>query len=493
MKTKHACLPLLSAIMIGCHQEQSVDSVRPNILWIIVDDQSSHYGYQGEGLVNTPNVDRLAEEGVVFVNAYVTAPVCSAARSAMITGMYQTTIGAHNHRSSRGVEKIYLPEGIRTIPELFREAGYYTSNSSEQFDRKGKEDYNFVYDSEALYDGTDWSNRAEDQPFFAQVQLRGGKLRNVQASYKEVRAGLDEKILVRAGDVTLPPYYPDHPVFLEDWAVYLNSVQYTDMEIGRVLERLEEEDLLENTVIFFMTDQGISQARGKQFLYDESSRIPFIVWNPDRLKPATREDLIVHIDMAATSLQFAGINIPKHMEGYPLFGKSHVPREYIVCARDRCDETVDRIRSVRKDNFKYIRNYYHMRPYLQPNAYKDSKPWMPTLRKLDEAGLLTDYQKLVTAKTRPMEELYDLAADPYELNNLAADVNFDKQLTMMREILEKWIITTDDQGQNPEPEFMYESDMAVYLQRSLSRGDTDRLEIFENNIALMKKWAIEGK
>ena len=141
----------------------------PNILWIVVEDMSCHCGYQGETLVHTPHVDKLAGGGVVFTNAYVTAPVCSASRSAMITGMYQTSIGSHHHRSSRGDLKINLPEGIRTLPELFREAGYYTCNSNESFDRKGKEDYNFVYDSDALYDGIDWSGRSEGQPFFAQV------------------------------------------------------------------------------------------------------------------------------------------------------------------------------------------------------------------------------------------------------------------------------------------------------------------------------------
>ena len=491
MKNSQSYLVFLSLPLLGCAGERQTDQLKPNILWIVVEDISSHFGYQGEPLVHTPNIDRLAAEGAVFSNAYVTAPVCSACRSAMITGMYQTTIGAHHHRSSRGEEKIHLPEGMLTIPELFSEAGYYTCNSSEQHDRRGKTDYNFVYSFEQLYDATDWSDRADGQPFFAQVQLRGGKLRNVPRWYEEVVAELDPNLLVKTEEVVLPPYYPDHPVFLQDWAEYLNSVQYTDYEVGLILERLQQENLLDNTVIFYITDHGISQARGKQFLYDEGARIPFIVWAPGLIDPQPREDLIVHIDMAATSLHLAGIEIPETMEANILFGESHIPREYIVCARDRCDETVDRIRSVRRGNFKYIKNYFPQRPYLQPCAYKDNKPWMPVLHELDRQGRLNEHQQLFTAQTRPQEELYDLLTDPFEINNLANDEKYAGTLELMRQILEQWIMETGDQGQKPEPKAIYESDMEVYVN-NIRRNNPERAKVIENNIAIMKKWAKEG-
>ena len=149
---------------------------RPNIVWIVVDDMSSHFGYQGEKLVTTPHVDRLAKGGVVFSRAYATAPVCSTFRSAMITGMYQTTIGAHHHRSSRGERKIELSKGVRPIPELFRDAGYFTTNADATGTKGGKEDYNFAYQKGDLYDGVDYNKRKKGQPFFAQFQLRGGKI-----------------------------------------------------------------------------------------------------------------------------------------------------------------------------------------------------------------------------------------------------------------------------------------------------------------------------
>ena len=477
------CLSLLTSALA---------TEKPNILWIIVEDMSCHFGYQGEKLVHTPNVDKLAGEGVVFENAYVAAPVCSASRSGMITGMYQTSIGAHHHRSSRGAHKIKLPKGIKTIPELFRAHGYYTCNSQENPKKYGKEDYNFVYKRGAMYDAPDWSKRAEGQPFFAQIQLRGGKLRNVEKWNDEVNSAIPA-LLVDPKEVTLPPYYPDCAEFRKDWAEYLNSVSFTDVEVGNIMNRLKTEDLLDNTVIFFITDHGISQARGKQFLYDEGARIPFIVWAPTMLKPQVKDELISHIDMAATSLAFAGIDIPENMDAKPLFNTNHAPRPYVVTARDRCDETVDRIRSVRKGNFKYIKNYLPERPYLQPCDYKDHKPWMLKLRALDQQGKLNAAQQLVMAKTRPAEELYDLSVDPFEINNLAEDEAYASKLVEFRSILSNWIEETGDRGMTAETDESYDSSMVAYLQGFRKRKDTERIQSIETNIAIMKQWAAEGK
>ena len=464
---------------------------KPNIVWILVDDMSCHFGYQGEKLVETPHVDQLAREGVIFSNAYATAPVCSAFRSAVITGMYQTTIGAHHHRSSRGELKIHLPEGMQTIPELFRAAGYYTTNANPEGIHPGKEDYNFVYQKADLYDGFDWKKRAPGQPFFAQYQLQGGKLRNVDRWYAEVKAGL--KQLVTADEVTLPPYYPDHPVIREDWAAYLNSVSYTDYQVGNILQQLKEENVLDNTIVFFLTDHGISHARGKQFLYEEGVKIPFVVWGPEYLPAGVvRDDLIAQIDLSATSLALAGIEIPEWMQGRPLFGSQAKPRSYVVSARDRCDETVDHIRSIRKGNFKYIRNYLPQRPYLQPCKYKDGKPFMPVLRELYAAGQLNAVQSLHLAETRPEEELYDLTQDPWEIHNLAGDSAYKQQVAQMRCLLANWELETDDRGRFPESEAMYDSDMAPYLAKSRKRDSAEAKQL-EANIKLMKRWRAEGK
>ncbi|MGD8240606.1 MAG: sulfatase, partial [Armatimonadota bacterium] len=382
---------------------------RPNIIWIITEDQSRHYGCYGEPLVNTPRIDRLADDGAKFTNAMVTCPVCSPSRSALITGMYQTTIGAHHHRSGRGTERIQLPDHVKLIPEYFQEAGYYTClghfghvTGGAKRGGLGKSDYNFEWD-QSVYDGNEWSGRSEGQPFFAQIMLGGGKSRGQARRSKDIPH-------VKPEDVVLPPYYPRHPVILEDWAAYLDTFSLMDHQVGRILERLEREGIVDDTVIFFLTDHGVSHARGKQFLYDEGIMVPLIVSAPGRIEPGTvRDDPVAHIDMAAASLHFAGIPIPQHLEARPLFSPDHEPREYVVSARDRCDETYDRIRGVRTRGFKYIRNGYPLRPHLQPCVYKDEKPIYKALREWQTAGKLDAVQeRLLFAPRRAEEELYDL-------------------------------------------------------------------------------------
>jgi arylsulfatase A-like enzyme len=465
---------------------------RPNILWFIVDDMSANFSCYGEKLVQTPHVDRLAREGTRFSKAFVTCPVCSPCRSALITGMYQTSIGAHHHRSGRGVEKIYLPDGVEPVPVLFKRAGYYTCIGSPRVNPKkgnalGKTDYNFEWNP-AIYDGSDWAGRKPGQPFFMQVQLHGGKHRHAKNWVETARKELGG--VTRPKDVTLPPYYPRDPVLLDDWAQYLDAVRYTDKQVGDVLKRLEAEGILDQTVVFFMTDHGISHARGKQFLYDEGIHVPFVVRGPGIDQGKVRDDLIEHIDLAATSLALAGIDLPKAMQGRNVLSKNYVKRDAVFSARDRCDETVEHIRSVRTERFKYIRNFYPERPHLQPNRYKDAKEIVRQLRDLHAAGKLNDLQeKLLFAPTRPPEELYDLASDPFETRNLAADPAHRKVLEGLRARLDRWMEETNDRGRQPEPATMYDSDMAVYLGTKAD-GQT---AVLRKNIALMKQWAAEGK
>jgi len=464
-------------------QADTAPETRPNILWIVAEDMSCHFGYQGENLIKTPHVDQLAAEGANFRRAYITAPVCSPSRSAMISGMYQTSIGGHHHRSSRGTAKIYLPEHVKLIPQLFREAGYYVCNvAGSNWDKQGKTDYNFVYPND-LYDHPDWNRRKRGQPFFAQIQLHGGKDRGAKVANP-----------VSPSDVTLPPYYPDDPLIREDWARYLNSVIHVDDQIGETMARLRNEGVEDNTVVVFITDHGISHARGKQFCYEEGVHIPFLVWAPKQIPAGTvRDDLVAHIDMAATSLYFAGIPIPEYMESRPLFGPQARPRDYVVSARDRCDETVDRIRGVRKGDHRYIRNFYPKRPYLQPCAYKDNKDILKRIRELHKKGKLNEVQELLMAESRPPEELYDLRSDPYQIHNLADNPAYKETLVDLRTTLETWIKETDDQGQYPEPDARYDSDMKVYVDGQKRNGRTAYAEEVEANIRLMKQWQAEGK
>lgn len=410
-----------------------------NIVWIVIEDASPHIGCYGETAIETPHMDQLARDGIRCDQAFVTAPVCSPSRSAMVSGMYQMTLGAHNHRSQtlsgKGMggpdyHRSY-PAPIKLIPELFSEAGYFVTN-------KRKTDYNFVEQSE-LYDGTDWKQAPADQPIFAQFQLSGGKNRRAPDR-------------TDASKVELPPYYPDHPVIRQDWMKYLDSWAQTDVEVGEILAELDEAGRLDSTAVFLWSDHGVSHLRGKQFLYEEGVRVPLIIRLPDGEQAGVvREDIIEHIDIAAASLALAGIEIPDYMQGRDFLAANHRPRDHAFAGRDRCDETVDIIRGIRDERYKYIRNFMSHVSHAQPSQYKDGKEIVQTLRGLDAEGALNDLQARPFAHRRPPEELYDLLNDPNETMNLASDPEHRKRLESMRELTYERITQERDMGLIPEP------------------------------------------
>lgn len=474
----------------GAAEHVDKSSSRPNILWIIMDDVGVEWPCYGEKLIQTPHMDRLVREGVKFEQAFLTASVCSPSRSAMITGMYQTSIGAHHHRSGQGKEKIHLPAAVEPVPAILQRAGYFTCNGDypAKTKRLGKTDYNFEW-NQNIYNGSDWSERPRGKPFFAQLQLWGGKNRNDKGQwYREVAPKVLGS-LTSPDKVILPPYYPRDPVFLNDWAQYLDCIRYCDKLLGEILQRLENEGILDSTMIIVMGDNGISQARGKQFLYDEGIRTPFLVRGPGITKGGVRRDLIEHIDMAATSLAWAGLPVPTWMQGRDLFAESYQPRDVVFAARDRCGETVDRIRSARTDRFKYIRNYHPQRPLLQPNQYKDLKPFMPRLMEMHAKGELNAIQKeILFSPTRAEEELYDVRADPFEIHNLASDLQFRMPLEMLRARLDRWMRETGP-GE-PETEMVYDANVLDEMNHPANKNRKDSIR---KNVELMKQWAREGK
>ena len=481
---------LLAAVAWSAGWVGAVEAAPPNIVWIVIDDMSPHLGCYGERTIETPRIDGLASRGVRFEWCFTTAPVCSPCRSALITGCYQTTLGVHHHRSGREANRLALPEGVEPVPALLRRAGYWTCLGGPLVagtQRLGKSDYNFEWDPR-IYDSNDWAGRGPGQPFFMQVQLHGGKHREGAGWSERVRARLGS--LVDAGQVTVPAYYPDDAVLREDWARYLDACRWTDAEVGEVLDRLEREGLLDTTMLVLTTDHGISHARGKQFLYDEGLRVPLIVSGPGMEGGTVRTDLAELIDLAPTTLALAGVAIPAWMQGRNLVAANEPPREMVFAARDRCDETVERLRSVRTHQYKYIQNGYPQRPALQPNAYKDGKPIVQRLRELHAAGELTElHERLLFAPVRPREELYDLRADPQELRNLAEDPAWAGELGRLRQALADWQQATGDRGIEPEAEEVYEGNMRAYL----AELPVERRSVVEANIEQMRRWAREGK
>ncbi|MDZ4287430.1 MAG: sulfatase [Prosthecobacter sp.] len=447
-------LALLLSLSFAAVSSTRAEPARPNILWLIAEDFGPHLGCFGTKEVSSPVLDALAAQGMRFTRYYTTAPVCSASRSAFNTGMYQTTIGAHNHRSHRD-DGYTLPTGVRVISDRMRDGGYFTANivqlpAEVGFKGSGKTDWNFVHEGPP-FDSDRWEDLKTHQPFYAQV--------NFQETHRTFRAPPHAD----PAKVEIPPYYPDHEITRKDWAQYLDAATELDRKVGKIIEQLKKDGLFENTIICFLGDHGAAHVRAKQFCYEEGLNTPLIMHWPSAF-PAPKgytagtvsDRLLMSLDLTATSLNWAGIAKPPGMQGQIFLGRNAEPaRKFVFGARDRCDDTVFRFRTVRDDRYRYIHNFTPDRPFLQANAYKEKQyPVWNLLKQLAAEDKLTPAQAFLTAPTMPEEELYDLETDPYEINNLAASPKPEHQaeLSKLRQVLQNWIEESNDQGRIPEPE-----------------------------------------
>jgi len=385
------------------------------------------WGYQlscyGEPGVYTPNIDKFAEEGIRFTNSFCTAPVCSPSRSAMITGFYQNYIGANQHRTAEA-DKKPLPYGIMPITHLLEEAGYFTC-----FMAARKTDLNFTLDH-PLYMGKDWSERAEGQPFFAQLTFPG--------THRKWERDTERPIDIK--DVKLPLIYPQTDLAKRDWANGLESAQIVDRQIGEVLQRLEDEGLANNTIVFIIGDNGRCMPRGKQFLYDGGIQVPILVRWPAKIKPEqVRDDLVSTIDISKTILDVAGVKPPYQLHGMNLLDGSTNSRKYIFAARDKMDDTHDAMRAIRSKEYKLIHNLMPERAYCKFNRYKEtSYPVLALLNVLNLKRELPTEQAAFMAATKPEFELYDLKNDPNELHNLANNADYEDIKIELQSELNNW-------------------------------------------------------
>ncbi len=443
-------LPLLIIIaLLSASLASGQAAPKPNFLWLIAEDFGPHLGCYGTTEVSTPVLDALAAKGMRFTRFYTTAPVCSASRSAFMTGMYQTTIGAQNHRSHRS-DGFPLPANVRVLTDWLRDEHYFTANvvklpDSLEFKGSGKTDWNFTAPAQP-FDTNDWTELKAHQPFYAQINFQ-----ETHRTYHAPQHADPDKVVV-------PPYYPDHPITRTDWAEYLDAATELDRKVGKIIELLTRDGLAENTVLVFFGDNGQSHVRGKQFCYEEGLNVPLIVLWPSGLpqpqgytQGTVSERLIASIDLTATTLALAsGKPAPAAMEGQPFLGEhAGKSREYVFGARDRCDETVFRLRTVRDARYRYIRNFTPERPFLQANNYKEKQyPVWSLIQELHAAGKLTPEQDVLAQPTMPPEELYDMQADPHELQNLIASDKAEHTTAhaRLKAALEKWIADTHDQG-----------------------------------------------
>lgn len=445
-------LALMLLLGAGCRLTEPEVAAQPNILWITSEDMNAFLGAYGDPVAKTPNLDRLAAEGVRYQHAYSTASLCSPSRSCLITGMYATSLGTQHLRS-----EMTVPDYVKGFPKYLREAGYYCTNNK-------KEDYNFV--DTTIWDESSgkahWRNRAEGQPFFSVFNFETTHQSQIFGSdsvfYQKYGRQLTDAERCDPGEVPVPPYHFDSPTVRKLWARYYDLVTIMDRQVGDILQQLEEDGLADNTIVFFYSDHGAGMPRSKRALYDSGLRIPLIIkappaWREKLSLPAgtASDELVSFVDFAPTVLHLAGLEIPDHMQGIPFLGPGKQTQEYVFGHADRVDEAYEIARTVRTKKFRYVSNYLPHLPLIQDNFYTDQSEIMQELRRLKAQGNLTPAQAAMWAPTRPAEELYDVENDPHEVNNLAGRPEYQDVLIKLRRAQRQWAIDTYDSGLLPEP------------------------------------------
>jgi arylsulfatase A-like enzyme len=443
--------------IVPCMLSSVVMSEQPNIVWISCEDISPHLGCYGDPHAITPFLDQLAQEGTRYTNAFTTAGVCAPCRSAIITGMYQNSIGTHHMRCNATI-----PTWLKPFPVLLREAGYYCTNNSKtdyQFSKPAKKE---IWDVSGAKGH--WKNRPQkSQPFFAVFNFTGCHESGIasESKYKSVTEELLPSQRQNPKELTtLPPYYPDTTITREDWKRNYELITAMDAWAGDLIQQLKDAGEYDNTIILYWSDHGVGLPRAKRWLYDSGTHIPLIIRVPDKFQKshdtpslATDPQLISSVDFAPTVLNIAGISPPSYFQGRAFLGL-HLspPREFVYGARDRMDERYDIIRTVRGTQYRYIRNFEPLKPYYQYMNTPEKGATMKEIRKKEAAGQLDPVMALFSAKEKPVEELYDTHADPYEIHNLVDDPAFSQRLGEMRHALSEWQNEIGDIGLIPEAE-----------------------------------------
>jgi len=476
---------------------------RPNILWITSEDNSPLLGCYGDKFANTPNLDRLAADGVLYKNAFANAPVCAPTRNTIITGVYAPSMGTHHMRSRNAV-----PQMITLFPKYLRRAGYYCSNCS-------KTDYNMA---NVPKDGWDqisrghYKNRKPGQPFFAVF--------NLGTSHESSLHGKGVKPEYLKAEFTLPPHHPDTPEIRSNWVEYYRIVTRLDEQVGQILADLEKAELAEETIVFYYSDHGGILPRSKRFLFDSGTHVPMIVRFPKKYqhlapgRPGMVTDRPVSfVDLAPTVLSLAGVKIPDYMQGEAFLGPAQAePREYVYLFRGRMDERYDMMRAVRGRKYLYIRNYMPHRIWGQHLDYLWRMPATRSWEKAYKQGKCNAAQRAFW-ETKPTEELYDTAADPWQVDNLVDKPEFQEVLGRMRKANRDHLLAIRDAGFLPESEMIERAGTdAIYdmvrdekrypMQRIMAAaelaGDRDvanlpeLIELMQDKDCAVRYWAATG-
>ena len=438
-------IPTLLLAMLCCSSLAAAEADgRPNVLWITSEDNGPHLGAYGDTFADTPNLDLLAARGMIYLNAWSTAPVCAPARTTIISGVYPPSSGSEHMRSMTR-----LPAEMKMYPQYLRQAGYYCTNNS-------KEDYNLekpgvVWDVSGRKGH--WRGRRPGQPFFA--------IFNFTTSHESQIRKRPHKQVHDPAKVRVPAYHPDTPEVRRDWAQYYDKMTQMDAQAGGILEQLDQDGLADETIVFYYGDHGSGMPRSKRWPYNSGLSVPLIVFVPEKLKhlapkgyvPGGKSDRLVgFIDLAPTLLSTVGIKPPGHMQGHAFMGPFEAPEQpYGYGFRGRMDERYDMVRVVRDKRYIYIRNYMPHKIYGQYIAYMFQTPTTRVWKGLYDQGKLAP-PKTFFWETKPPEELYDLQNDPDEVHNLAGSPEHQPILQRLRKAQQELALKIRDVGFLPEGE-----------------------------------------
>lgn len=451
MKNQHKCIIKsisFLAVAILTISVQAKD--KPNILWITHEDLSPIYGSYGDEYAHTPNIDKLAETSIRFSNAYSNAPICSPARSTLITGMYATSLGTQHLRSD-----IPVPDNMKILPEVLRDAGYYTTNNV-------KTDYNFSHEGrwDESSNKAHWRNRPDGKPFFSVFNFMITHESRINRFDTE-----DTKILDlrhNPDNAKLPPFLPDSRRMREIWAHTYDLLSTFDLEVKNLLEQLKEDGLYDNTIIFVFSDHGTGLPGYKRWLNNAGLQVPFILHVPEKYKkwtenlsmPVTNR-MVGFVDFAPTVISLAGAKVPGMMEGKNFLGQKSQPQNYIFGYRDRADDCYDMSRSVTDGRYVYIRHFMPQLPYMQEaiifSAQKGGS--YEEIQRLKWMGLLPESTQTYF-RAKPVEQLFDIITDPFEQNNLIGNPDYEKKTNELKDQLFSWMTDFYDSGLLNEGEFM---------------------------------------
>ena len=423
----------------------SAEPTRPNILWLVSEDNGPQLGCYGDSYADTPNLDAFATKALRYQTCWSNAPVCAPARTTLISGMHATSLGGHHMRSG-----VNLTAKIKLYPQVLREAGYFCSNRS-------KTDYNFTSQEAGWHESgkkAHYRNRPDkEMPFFS--------ILNFTISHESKIRVRPHRLVHDPAKAPIPAYHPDTPEVRHDWAQYYDKMTVMDSQVGAALRELEKEGLADSTIIFYYGDHGSGMPRSKRWPFDSGLRVPLLVHVPKAYRSHAPEDYVAggttdrkvaFVDFAPTLCSLVGVDPPANMQGAAFAGAKSAPaKDYLFGYRGRMDERIDMVRSVTDGRFVYMRHFYPDRPYLKHVSYMFETPTTAVWKKMFDAGELNAAQAKFW-QNKPVEELFDLQSDPDEVKNVATVTEHAAKLTELRAQLKSWMVSTRDMGLFPEAE-----------------------------------------